>query len=369
MGPGDWLALTVSALLLIIIPCMFGFLVAYLTPQIGVSCRSFTVLMYATSQVGLLLLWLWDITWRDEKWRKRRSPKGGRLYSDMMSPGVTTQPLSRRAAVQNQTTSIAPTANVAARPFHTDQHNIRPGAHARSLSGNNGDEMPMVTVPSQGDSSMDSSDAEAGPAAILVSHGLFSRTMSFLAKAKWTRPNYRGAAMSRAGAVLYWALMTFLLLLAVFSAIGGTVMQILGVYRTYLCEINVGSWLSGRDSASMIISNNTSQDIRLAHDTWIPIGSVAAAFLGITAYIAWWYQRRLRFRFALLLRDDYLGVLNNEMRPPSTRRQVTEDCLVVNDDGSSPSTVQPAILINGRHQPTAHGGVTGIAEVQPGTAY
>jgi len=38
---------------------------SYTTPHVGLSCRSMAMLMYACSQVLLMLLWLWDLAlWR-----------------------------------------------------------------------------------------------------------------------------------------------------------------------------------------------------------------------------------------------------------------------------------------------------------------
>ncbi|KAH7141664.1 hypothetical protein EDB81DRAFT_898894 [Dactylonectria macrodidyma] len=46
-----------SAILILIVPWALAFTVSYLTPEIGVSCRSATVLAYACSQVFLIALW------------------------------------------------------------------------------------------------------------------------------------------------------------------------------------------------------------------------------------------------------------------------------------------------------------------------
>ena len=342
---GDWMTLIVFAISLFMIPCIFGFLVAYLTPQIGVSCRSFTVLMYATSQIGLLLLWLWDVTWRDEKWRRRRT--GAKVYPDVISPNLTIQPPGPERNIENQEVQRESPVNDL-RPPHVDSDSAMPVARSHNQLGGRSDDIPLVPIISttpttsiltsqpamtpsqttsngnlvqlQGSNSANAADVEAGPVATrhpseagtVVPQGLFARTVSFLAKARWTGPHRNGSALSRIGAVVYGVLMALLLSLAVLSSIGGTVMQILGVYRTCLCQINVSNWLWGRDSTFLTASTNTSQDIRLAHHTWIPVGFVAAFFLGTTAYIAWWYQRRLRFRFTLLLGNSQTGAFNNQ---------------------------------------------------------
>ena len=371
---GDWMTLIVFAISLFMIPCMFGFLVAYLTPQIGVSCRSFTVLMYATSQVGLLLLWLWDVTWRDEKWHRRRM--GAKVYPNVMSPNLAIQPPVSERTVENQEAQQGLPTNDASPP-HIDSGSTVPIARTDNQHGDASESFPMVPITSttpttsvhttqpamttsqtassmnlvdpQGSNEANAADVEAGPgetrhpseAGTVIPHGLFARTISFLAKARWSRPNHNGSALSRTGAVVYGILMALLLSLAVLSSIGGTVMQIVGVYRTCLCQINVSSWLWGRNPAFLTASTNTSQDIRLAHDTWIPIGFVAAFFLGVIAYIAWWYQRRLRFRFALLLGNSYTGVFNNEMRKPRRNRPSPASSVDENSSGVGTPAYHP----------------------------
>lgn len=382
---GDWSTLIVFALLLFMIPCMFGFLVAYLTPQVGVSCRSFTVLMYATSQIGLLLLWLWNVTWRDEKWRKRRSAWSAKVYPEVISPTVASQPQAAGTAIQNQGVQPEPTTTDL-QSHRVNNNDAAPNAETNSQHGVSADDIQMIPMPPR-------APLPTGPSAIIVQperndnarttdeeaavatarhasdagtaipQGKVSRMMSFLAKATWIGPNDRGSALSRMGTVLYRALMGVLLLLAILSAIGGTVMQIVGVYRTCLCQINVNNWISGRNAAGLIISNNTAQDIRLAHDTWIPIGYVAAGFLGITAYIAWWYQRRLRFRFALLLGNSELGVFNNQMGKQRRSRRSAAASVAARNNGAGTDANHPATnkIANGGANSVINGDVNGIA--------
>jgi hypothetical protein len=78
-------------------------------------------------------------------------------------------------------------------------------------------------------------------------------------------------------------------------------MQIMGVYRNCLCEINVNTWLRGPTTAPLQISTNSAEDIQQASSYWIPRGGATSGFLEFVAYVAWWYQRRLRFRFTELV--------------------------------------------------------------------
>jgi hypothetical protein len=293
---------------------------------------------------------------------------GAKVYPDMMSPNLAIQRAAAERIIENQEAQQGLLTNDA-RPPHIDGGSTVPIARTDNQHRGASESFPMVPMTSatpttsihttqpamtppqtassmnlvdpQGSNEANAADVEAGPGATrhpseagtFIPHGLFARTISFLAKARWSGPNHNGSALSRTGAVVYGILMALLLSLAVLSSIGGTVMQIVGVYRTCLCQINVSSWLWGRDSAFLTASTNTSQDIRLAHDTWIPIGFVAAFFLGVIAYIAWWYQRRLRFRFALLLGNSQTGVFNNTMCKPRKSRRSPASSVDENSSG------------------------------------
>ncbi|KAK1831886.1 hypothetical protein QBC39DRAFT_81494 [Podospora conica] len=58
-GMSLWIS-GIVALVLVFVPVFFGALVSYQTPQVGFSCRSLTMLVYAASQVILVVVWLLD---------------------------------------------------------------------------------------------------------------------------------------------------------------------------------------------------------------------------------------------------------------------------------------------------------------------
>lgn len=58
----DWFLLLSMCSLLLGVPFVLAFLTAYYTPEIGVSCRSFTFLLYTSAQFGQILLWLWAVS-------------------------------------------------------------------------------------------------------------------------------------------------------------------------------------------------------------------------------------------------------------------------------------------------------------------
>ncbi|OHE93608.1 hypothetical protein CORC01_11107 [Colletotrichum orchidophilum] len=55
----DWSVLLFLTLLLVGVPYLFAFMLAFFTPQIGLSCRSLTFLVYFGLQLAQIGLWLW----------------------------------------------------------------------------------------------------------------------------------------------------------------------------------------------------------------------------------------------------------------------------------------------------------------------
>ena len=54
------------------------------------------------------------------------------------------------------------------------------------------------------------------------------------------------------------------------------------------------------------ISSNSAEDISYARRTWTALGASAVTFLGVVAFIGWWYQKRLRYQMKLLI--ERIGV-------------------------------------------------------------
>ncbi|KAH8199446.1 hypothetical protein TruAng_006384 [Truncatella angustata] len=88
--------------------------------------------------------------------------------------------------------------------------------------------------------------------------------------------------------------------LAVFSAIGGTLMQIMGVYRNCLCKMPTWVWIyPDSPEATVGMSYVTSESVPVS-EVWIYTGAIAAGTLGQVAALAWWHQRRLRRKFLIV---------------------------------------------------------------------
>lgn len=102
-------------------------------------------------------------------------------------------------------------------------------------------------------------------------------------------------------ACIWWPLVLVGGVCAVFTAIGGTMMQIMGVYRNCLCTWPIHYWRRSLFDATYPISTNSAEAIRNASTYWKGTGATAITFLGFISYVGWWYQRRLRYQFRLLV--------------------------------------------------------------------
>ncbi|KAG0646816.1 hypothetical protein D0Z07_6488 [Hyphodiscus hymeniophilus] len=108
---------------------------------------------------------------------------------------------------------------------------------------------------------------------------------------RWTR-NTRWNAYR---CFVWWTLATIFGIASIFTSIGGTIMQLLGVYRNCLCALPIQYWRNPDAADSYIaLGTNTADDIMAAKTWWIGIGGVAITFLCLNCYWGWWYQRRLR---------------------------------------------------------------------------
>jgi hypothetical protein len=243
---GDWVMLSVFAFALFFVPCLLGLLTAYYTPQVGLACRSLTFMVYACSQMLLLLLWIWNLTWRDSSWRRRRDEDRARNRNSVTNGSEVVEDERPPTDIEGQNTST--------RKFILFEKIMSATRYPRSNPANVTNNTPTATSPS---------------------------------------------LTSQIGSSIFWFLMIIGLISAIFSAIGGTMMQIIGVYRNCLCKISAQHWLD--KDMTLFLSSNNKIDIVEALHWWRTTGAVATGFLGVICYIGWWYQRRLRFRFRILV--------------------------------------------------------------------
>jgi len=86
--------------------------------------------------------------------------------------------------------------------------------------------------------------------------------------------------------------------LSLFSAIGGTILQIVGVFKNCFCKTTLEYWLRGLEKTNPSIDLATdTADARTSSEAWIVMGSLATAFMAVTCYGGWWYQKMIRHRF------------------------------------------------------------------------
>jgi hypothetical protein len=108
---------------------------------------------------------------------------------------------------------------------------------------------------------------------------------------RWTRDTRWNAYRC----FIWWTLATIFGIASVFTSIGATIMQLLGVYRNCLCALPIQYWRSpDRTDTYISLGSNTAADIMAAKTWWVGMGAVAVTFLCVNCYLGWWYQRRLR---------------------------------------------------------------------------
>lgn len=90
------------------------------------------------------------------------------------------------------------------------------------------------------------------------------------------------------------------------SAVGGTVMQIIGVYNNCICYAGANSWWNiWRVHPTIQLATDTA-NARQASVYWIWMGSTAAVFMALNCYVGWWYQRLIRHRFQRAVKAMYV---------------------------------------------------------------
>ena len=238
MGIGGWATIILFSGLLIVVPSALAFLTAYHTPKVGMSCRSFTFLLYMLCQLWLIALWSWNI-------------ESTRLDDD----GTPDMPVTRSV---------------------------------------------------------------------------------------WTR-RYNSANWQ---AYIWYFQALIACGISIFTSIGGTLMQVIGVFRNCLCGIPMSSWGRSRFSTEFVISTNSAEAIYNASTIWKGTAAAALTFLGLVSLIGWWSQKRLRYQFKLMIShvDD-----TAEARP---MRTANEKLAQLNQAPSSrdsilvPSSGSPSILNN-----------------------
>lgn len=103
--------------------------------------------------------------------------------------------------------------------------------------------------------------------------------------------------------ILWYNLAAIFGLGGVITSIGGTMMQLMGVYGGPKCSINAQYWTKPHAEVPVILSNNYALEIADAKKYWVPSAITAILFLALVTFCGWWYQRRLRGLFRNLVSE------------------------------------------------------------------
>ncbi|KAI1264980.1 hypothetical protein F5Y18DRAFT_417504 [Xylariaceae sp. FL1019] len=92
-----------------------------------------------------------------------------------------------------------------------------------------------------------------------------------------------------------WYSQVFVGFFAIFASVGGTMLQLIGAYRTCLCQVPATYWRNlNSPDAYFPLSTNSGEDIKAAQQWWTITGSIAVSLISVVCALAWWHQRRLR---------------------------------------------------------------------------
>ncbi|PNP79829.1 hypothetical protein FNYG_06922 [Fusarium nygamai] len=104
--------------------------------------------------------------------------------------------------------------------------------------------------------------------------------------------------------VIHWLcvlVFSVTVLLALFTSIATTLMQIIGVFRNCFCYVNSGMWLDLNNAIVNVASDTTNR--RNSSDGWIVMGGVATVFMAVCSFFGWWFQMNIRVSFEDAIKD------------------------------------------------------------------
>ncbi|KAH7026891.1 hypothetical protein B0J12DRAFT_609813 [Macrophomina phaseolina] len=131
------------------------------------------------------------------------------------------------------------------------------------------------------------------------------------------------SARIRPGDWVTFALKSVLMFCSLVAAAGGTLMQIVGVFRNCICYVNASSWTPDIHQGKINVASDTREQ-RNSSSNWIVMGSVATGFMGLCCYIGWWYSRHIRQRFREEVRRESPFVL--ESSTPARDEETRANC-------------------------------------------
>lgn len=261
-SPLDWIILLSMCSLLLGVPFILAFLTAFYTPEIGVSCRSFTFLIYTSAEFGQILLWLWAVS----------VSRKATLVVTLLKDDLTGNPYLQLSSSRN--------AELTDSQYAVPPGLIIPSTRKRSgwLDRHGFYNLRSVKVFLQSDK---------------------ARTMKRVGRLLTSREFF-----SDVRSLCWFFLYIFLGIIAALAAIGGTLMQILGVYSADICYLTADQWVHpSKPGNTALISKNSRSMILDAQEFWKPCAITAIAFMSFVSFVGWWYQRRTR--------DVFMGIVSS----------------------------------------------------------
>lgn len=261
----DWILILSMTGFLLGTPFVLAFITAFYTPEVGLSCRSFTFTCYAISQIGQMILWFWEVSFsyfalicQTQYWTNDFSQWNPNRVTDSRGQMQNTGP--RGVVRQERNTNSLALLDVFRAGGWLDRNGFY---EPRSVS--------HFIDPSQ-------------------PHSL---------KSLWKAVTSKDFRDIRSVWCCVWYLCyTFCCGLATFAAVGGTLMQVLGLYSAELCNLTMGYWIDPfQPGVTAMISKNSKLMLDDAQRYWKPCAITAIVFMSFVSFVGWWYQRRLRDLF------------------------------------------------------------------------
>lgn len=136
----------------------------------------------------------------------------------------------------------------------------------------------------------------------------------------------------------YWALSSMFWFGSLVAAVGGMLMQIIGIFRNCVCHVGAGSWWDISKTNPHLIMATDTQEARDSSFWWMWMGAISTVFMVVVCDIGWWYQPLVKRRFEFAVEEMYIPprIEGLAIGRPSTDRpdssfgshEDTELCLV-----------------------------------------
>ncbi|KAG4428815.1 hypothetical protein IFR05_015700 [Cadophora sp. M221] len=104
----------------------------------------------------------------------------------------------------------------------------------------------------------------------------------------------------------YWVLSSLFWFGSLVGAVGGMLLQIIGVFRNCICRAHASFWWNISKANPVINMATDTQEARGSSYWWMWMGASATVFMVLACYIGWWYQRLVKRRFEFAVEEMYI---------------------------------------------------------------